>query len=368
MDIEGAGEVLIETLVDKGFLHDYADLYHLHQRREELVKLRLPDKPLGEKNADNLLASIERAKTRPMKDLIAALKIPGVGGRDTELLAAHFESVHDLARAGRKELNRITGLDPQVTARLLVFFSPGRPRELKRCLREIVGKAKLNVDGLGPARIDRLVDEGLLTSIGDLLSLSDQRARIAALRFPVTLGAKGAANLLEGIENSKNRPLSRVLAALNIRHVGASTAELLADHFGSMRKLEAAGVEELTEIEGVGPEMAASIVHFFESDEGARAVERLKEADVRMSQPRKRRTADSPLAGKTVVVTGTLESMGRKEAQDLIKQLGGKATGSISKKTDLVVYGDSPGSKLDKARQLGVQVVDESQFLKIVKG
>ena len=173
-------------------------------------------------------------------------------------------------------------------------------------------------------------------------------------------------NLLEGIERSKRQPLSRLLSALNIRHVGASTAELLADHFGSMDTLIAACNEELTEVEGIGPELAASIVHFFQSAAGARVVSRLEASGVNMTQPKRSLTATGPLAGKIVVVTGTLSSMGRKEVQDLIKEFGGKSAGSVSKKTDLVVYGDSPGSKLDKARELGVKLVNETEFLRLI--
>jgi DNA ligase (NAD+) len=119
-------------------------------------------------------------------------------------------------------------------------------------------------------------------------------------------------------------------------------------------------------VEGVGPELAASIVHFFRSTAGTRVVARLADAGVNMTQPRRSRVADSPLSGKTVVVTGTLSSMGRKEVQDLIKQLGGKVAGSVSKSTDLVVYGDSPGSKLDKAKEFGVETLDEKEFLKLI--
>jgi DNA ligase (NAD+) len=133
-----------------------------------------------------------------------------------------------------------------------------------------------------------------------------------------------------------------------------------------MEKLRSASEEELMEIDGIGPEVAHSVAHFFRSKAGARAIDRLIDAGVRMDQPKRKMAADGPLAGKTVVITGTLESMGRKEAQDLVKQLGGHPAGSVSKKTDLVVAGDSPGSKLDKAKELGVKVVSEREFLKLI--
>jgi DNA ligase (NAD+) len=178
------------------------------------------------------------------------------------------------------------------------------------------------------------------------------------------MGAKSVDNLLAGIEASKARPLPRLLAALNIRHVGVATAELLAKQFPSLDAVAAATQEQLTEVEGIGPEVAASIRHFFASRQGRQALTRLQAAGVNPRQPRKKPAGPAPLAGMTVVVTGTLDSMGRKEAQDLIKQLGGKAAGSVSKKTSLVVYGQSPGSKLNKARQLGVEAIDEKEFLR----
>ncbi|MCH7884786.1 MAG: NAD-dependent DNA ligase LigA, partial [Planctomycetes bacterium] len=125
---------------------------------------------------------------------------------------------------------------------------------------------------------------------------------------------------------------------------------------------------ELTQIDGIGPEVAGSIVHFFsEKGPGQAIIKRLKDAGVAMKQTRRKPVTDGPLSGKIVVVTGTLESMGRKEAQDLIKQLGGKTAGSVSKKTDLVVYGDSPGSKLEKAQELGLRTVDEKEFLALIR-
>ncbi len=239
-------------------------------------------------------------------------------------------------------------------------INPACPAQLKERLIHFAGRNQMDIEGAGQVLIETLVDRGFIHDYADLYHLHERRDELIQLKG---MGEKSIDNLLAGIEESKKRPLSRVLAALNIRHVGASTAELLADHFGSIEKLESATEEELAEIEGIGPEVAGSIARFFNSKEGVRVVQRLKDAGVNMVQSKRPQTAESPLAGKTVVVTGMLESMSRKEAQDLIKQLGGKATGSVSTKTDLVVYGDSPGSKLDKARQFGVKTVDEAEFL-----
>ena len=365
MDIEGAGQVVIERLVDEGFLTDFADLYHLNDRRAELVKLKLTEKNLGEKKADALLSGIAQAKAEPTARVLEALKIPYVDGNVAKILGTHFKSIRALAAAKEKEFGRLAGISSVIAASVADFFHPARKPDLKRRLIEFARHTP-HITGAGPALVEKLVDEGLVPDFASFLDLDEHRARLAALKFTDTLGDKNTANLLEGVRRSKKRPLSRVLAGLNIRHVGVSTAELLADHFGSMDRLAGATEDDLTEVEGIGPELAASIVHFFGSRAGARVIDRLRDAGVNMRQSKRAAPAGSALAGKTVVVTGRLESLGRKEAQDLIKELGGKAAGSVSKKTDLVVVGESPGSKFDKARQLGVKTVDEAEFLRMV--
>lgn len=241
-------------------------------------------------------------------------------------------------------------------------INPTCPAQLKERLIHFAGRNQMDIEGAGQVLIETLVDQGLIHDYADLYHLNEKRDRLVALE---RMGQKSVDKLLAGVEKSRKQPLSRLLAALNIRHVGASTAELLAEHFGSMEKLAGAGEDDLTAIDGVGPEMARSIRHFFHSSAGEKAVKRLEEAGVNMKQPRRTAPSDGPLAGKTVVITGTLESMGRKEAQDLVKQLGGNATGSVSKSTDLVVVGESPGSKLEKAKELGIKTVDEKGFLKL---
>lgn len=246
-------------------------------------------------------------------------------------------------------------------------INPTCPAQLKERLIHFAGRNQMDIEGAGQVLIETLVDKGMLHDFADLYHLHERRDELVALD---RMGEKSTDNLLEGIENSKKQPLSRLLAALNIRHVGASTADVLADHFGSMKdpmaKLMNATEEELTELEGIGPELAESIVRFFRSKAGGTVIARLEAAGVNMTQARRKVATDSPLAGKTVVVTGTLETLGRKEAQDLIKQLGGKPAGSVSKKTDLVVVGESPGSKLDKATQLGIKTIDEKEFLTLI--
>jgi len=258
-------------------------------------------------------------------------------------------------------------------------INPSCPAQIKERLTYFAGRDQMDIEGLGEVMVTKMVDKGWLHSVADIYELPDRRKEIPLIEIEqerktdggvkVTLtqfGEKRTEKLLDGIEKSKCQPLARLLAALNIRHVGSSTAELLAEHFESMDRLLGASEDELIEVEGVGPELAKSIGHFFLSKAGREVVKRLEAAGLTMTQPKRRVAKDSPLSGKTVVVTGTLTSMGRKEAQDLVKQLGGTAAGSVSKKTDLVVAGESAGSKLDKAKELGVRVVDESEFLKLI--
>src|SRR5262249_37174870 len=160
-------------------------------------------------------------------------------------------------------------------------------------------------------------------------------------------------------------PLGRVIAALNIRHVGRATAELLADHFGSMQKLADASLEDLQEVEGIGPEIAESLHTFFHSDAGRKTWQALADAGVNMTQAKRRTAPHHPRAGKPLVVPGPLEKSGRKEIEDLTRDLGGSPAGSVSNKTDFVIAGEEAGSKLDKARTLGIKILDERGFLKL---
>ena len=242
--------------------------------------------------------------------------------------------------------------------------SPTCPAQRKERLIHFAGRGQMDIEGAGQVSIETLVDKGFLSDCADFYDLSASRDALVKLD---RMGKKSVEKLLDGIERSKKQPLSRLLAALNIRHVGASTAELVANHFGSMDKVQNATLEELGEVDGVGPELAGSITRFFESQSGVKLVERLREAGVNMRQPKGSGPGvGGALDGKTVVITGTFQSMGRKEVQELVKRLGGKATGSVSKKTDLVVFGGAAGSKLDRAKKLGVKTIDEATFLRMI--
>jgi DNA ligase (NAD+) len=217
----------------------------------------------------------------------------------------------------------------------------------------------MDIDGLGEKLIDQLVDKGLVRTFGDLYRL--KKEQLVELE---RMGEKSADNLLKGIQESKHRGLARVLNALSIRHVGSHVAELLAAHFGSIDALMHASREELNAIAEVGDIIADSVYQFFHSEYGRRIVADLKSVGVDMTAPKRKK--GGPLEGKTIVVTGTLENYSRQEIEQLIKQLGGRAASSVSSKTDYVLAGRDPGSKLEKARQLGVPVIDEATFEKMI--
>ena len=243
-------------------------------------------------------------------------------------------------------------------------INPACPAQIVERLKYFCGRDQMDIDGAGAKLVEALHEQGLVSSYAELYRLRERRDALLELE---RMGEKSADNLLAGIEASKQRPLARVLAALNIRHVGASTAELLAEHFGDMDALAGASEGDLQAVEGVGPEMAASVRQWFESESGQATIAELKAVGVNMAQPRTAHaSAKRVLEGKTLVVTGKLEKYGRKEIEARIKELGGKAAGSVSKKTDYLVAGADAGSKLEKARKLGVEVLSEAEFEALV--
>jgi DNA ligase (NAD+) len=253
-------------------------------------------------------------------------------------------------------------------------INPACPAQLVERLRFFCGRDQMDIDVAGEVLVERLVERGFVHSYGDLYRLLDRRDELAGLPVsvnkrtgsPISLGEKRTEKLVEGIQASRKQPLSRVLASLNIRHVGGATAELLAEHFGEMDAVAAASEETLMEIDGVGPELARSLRDFFDSNVGRKTIEDLKSVGVNMAHPRRTARIETPITGKTFVLTGALERYTRKQAEDLIKQRGGKMTATVSKKTDYVVAGAEPGSKLEKARSLNVAVLDERAFAELL--
>jgi len=232
--------------------------------------------------------------------------------------------------------------------------------QLKERLRYFAGRDQMDIEHLGTALIEQLVDSGLVKNFADLYKL--QKSQLAALE---RMAEKSAANVIKAIERSKTRPLWRLIAALGIHHIGGQSAQILADHFGELSALMSAEKESLSAVDQIGPTMAQSVYEYFRNPYNRKVLDELLAAGVKPEQPRKvRRTGK--LAGKTVVVTGSLENFTRQQIEQAIRQAGGKPSSSVSQKTDFVLAGKEPGSKLDKAQQLGVKVIDEKQFLEMI--
>jgi DNA ligase (NAD+) len=232
------------------------------------------------------------------------------------------------------------------------------PAKLLGTILHFASRGVMNIDGMGDALVTQLTEGGLVKNVADIYKLT--KADLLSLE---RMGDKSAQNILDEIENSKKLPLERVIYGLGIRMVGERTAQFLAEHFGSMEALEQAGVEELQNVDEVGPRIADSIVEFFSVPANRKLVERLREAGLTLKGKKKER--GTKLAGKTFVLTGTLVKHTRDEAKKMIEDAGGKVTGSVSKKTDYVVAGTDAGSKLDKAKELGVAVIDENEMVSL---
>ena len=231
------------------------------------------------------------------------------------------------------------------------------PAKRKESLLHFAGRHAMDIDGLGEKIVDQLVEKNLVKDVADLYLRLDLE-KLANLE---RMAEKSAQNLLDEIEASKKQGLARLIYALGIRFVGERTGQLLAEHFGDLEKLAAASEEELTEVPEVGPKVAASIAEFFSEPANRELLKRLKKAGLRFTEPRKA-PKDARLAGKTFVFTGALQRP-REEAVELVISRGGKVSSSVSKKTDYVVVGADPGSKYDKAVELGVETIDEKEFL-----
>ena len=236
--------------------------------------------------------------------------------------------------------------------------NPECPAQFRERLRWFCGRGQMDIENIGEALVDQLIDAGLVKTFADLYRLKkDQLLELERM------GDKSAQNVIDGIAQSKTRPLDRLLAGLGIRHVGSRVAFVLAQNFGNIAALQSATVEKLSSIHEIGDVIAQSVYDFFHSPAGEKTIQELKQVgvDPKMETPAR---AEQPLAGLTIVVTGTLKKLKRDEIERLITDLGGRAAGSVSRKTSFVVAGEEAGSKLDKAKELGVEVLSESEFLK----
>ncbi len=325
MDIEGMGIKWGEFLIQQGLIKDVADLYYLEL--EHLARL-------------NLLDAIEAAKARSFADTLAAAGIPTVGKKSASIIAERFGNMSALSSASELNVGELSGVSARTAAAIFAHFSE---------LRMQPHFTRLGSDFLG---------NGLIALQSDLFYVNRRH-----LLQPESLRQKSVSNLLSAIEASKQRPLSRVLVALGIRHVGGEVAELLARSFTTIDNLMSSDEEALTAIPTIGPRIAESVVSYFRNEANRQVVEKLRKADVRLEDEPRTVPTVQPFVGKRFVVTGRLDRFSRSQIQDLIKQYGGAVSGSVSKNTDYLVAGEGGGSKLADAERIEVKVLTEDELL-----
>jgi DNA ligase (NAD+) len=233
----------------------------------------------------------------------------------------------------------------------------------KHAILHFAQRRALDIEGLGEKLVDQMVDAGVIRTLPDLYRLG-----LANLVTLDRMGEKSAQNVLAALEKSKHTTLPRFLSGLGIRHVGESTARDLARHFGNLDAIMEADVQRLLEVPDVGPIVAESLHAFFQQPHNREVIEQLRACGVHWEEGAPEARAPRPLSGKTVVLTGTLPTLSREEAKEMLEAAGAKVAGSVSKKTDYVIAGAEAGSKLDKARELGVAVLDEEGLRGLLAG
>ncbi len=251
------------------------------------------------------------------------------------------------------------------------------PAQIVESIKHFVSKDAMDIDGVGEKLVERLFELGLISNMADLYDL--KRENLVGLelsssvnergkRVPHRLQEKSVDNMLSSLEESKRRPYHRVLFALGIRHVGSINAQLLASRFRDIDALAAASQEEVAEVEGIGPKIAESVREYFAEPHNRETVSRLRKAGLNLSVSEEEREAHRTLEGKRFVLTGALPTLSRSQARELIEAAGGKVSGSVGKSTDYVVLGENPGSKAEKARELGKTILSEKEFLELTEG
>ncbi len=238
------------------------------------------------------------------------------------------------------------------------------PAQLSRSIEHFVSRDAMNIDGLGPAIIQTLLDGGFIRGIADLYYLHERKSELESIE---RMGKKSVENLLNSIEKSRQNNIDRLIYGFGIRHIGLRAAQLLSENFESIDALRQAPVEEIAGIYEFGEKTAQSVVTFFKQEQTTDTIEKLRAAGVNLISSGKKKLKDTRFEGLTFVLTGTLPTYSRTEASGIIESYGGKTSGSVSKKTDYVLAGEEAGSKLDKAQQLGVKVIDEAEFRRMAE-
>ena len=416
MDIDGLGAWLVDELVEQELVNNLADLYDLHTNQlANIEKVSV----LGEEQAASYVEAIDQSKSKmTWPDLLTALDIPGIGQSKAEALAKEFENLTALEMATPEALEKVKGISrgnaaaiqtflgkepnrrllkmvqqaglpigpetcdvlmygalPEEAEGAMPLFQPDREGEYKEALRKFVGGCATDIKGMGKTVARKLVDEGLVENPMDLYRL--KTVQLAQLRTRIKLGAKAASKIVDSLNNSKHAPLERLVFGLGIRHVGDRTAELLALRFCTLDAIIAASVEELEQVDEVGPRIAESVRAYFESDANRSMIERLraKGLDFGKAQPR-----EPGLVVEVVVFTGAL-GIARADAADLATAAGFEVGRSVTRRTTLLVVGDTDlrklagrtkSSKHRKAEKLAlagqsIRIIGESDFLSIVE-
>jgi DNA ligase (NAD+) len=235
------------------------------------------------------------------------------------------------------------------------------PARLRESLLHFASRHVMDIDGMGDALVDQLLERGLVHSIADLYDLT-----LEQLINLERMGKKSASKVIQNIHESRTRPLARLLNGLGIPFVGERTAQILASHFGSLDAIASASKEQLQEANEVGPKVAQSIRQFFDEARNRELIERLRAAGLQFTAPKERKK-QGPLTGLTFVLTGTLPTLKREDAKERIEAAGGKVSGSVSTKTSYVIAGEEAGSKLDKARELNIPIIDEAGLVEMLR-
>lgn len=376
----------MEPVFVAGTTVQHASLHNLGEVRRK--DIRIGDTVIIEKAGEIIPQVVEVVLDKRPKNLTPMqppTKCPECGGeveseydqrREHEVASYAAKVERERAKSDKegRQPDRIPQPDPlsELDESGRYCINPECPAQLRERLIHFAGRGQMDIDGMGEKVVHQLADAGLLRSFGDVFTLRDKREAVLELE---RMGEKRADNLFAGIEAAKTRGLARVLVGLGIHHIGATAARILAEHFGSIDALTAASYDDIAnftvrgQASGIGPEIARSLHTFLDSAEGQRVIKELKDAGVKLDIEQSTATgaAGAALAGKTLVVTGTLSKYSRDEIETLIREHGGNAASSVSKNTDFLVAGEKAGSKLDKAQKLGVRVLTESEFDELIR-